>query len=168
MNYSILAELARALTREDFVARLPDPVLIVMSELEVEEASGDDDTQVGEQIAGVPKGLRTSVPNKFEALAVRKKRHSEDKGHITVGRERTCDIVVRTPGISKHHAHFIPGETLQLVDLNSQNGTWVDGARIAPDRPVEIKPGTLVTFGDLVTQLVSPLELYRLLKSARS
>ena len=29
MNHSILVELARALTTDDFVARLPDPVLIV-------------------------------------------------------------------------------------------------------------------------------------------
>ncbi len=168
MNHSILVELARALTREDFVARLPDPVLVIMSELEVEEASGEDDTQVGDLIRGTPKGVRPNVPEKFEAIAVRKKRHSEDRGHITLGRERTCDIVVRTPGVSKMHAHFIPGEVLQIVDLGSQNGTWIDGTRIAPDRPAEVKPGAQLMFGDLVTKLVSPLDLYGLLKSGKS
>ena len=170
MNHSILVELARTLTREDFVARLPDPVLVVMSELVPEEASGEDDTQVGD-LQGVPGAARSSVPAVFEALAIRKKRHSDDKEHITIGRERTCDIVVRTPGISKLHAQFLAGvasDGLQLVDLGSQNGTWLDGERLAPNRPAEVRPGAQLTFGDLVTRLVSPLELYGLLKSGKS
>jgi pSer/pThr/pTyr-binding forkhead associated (FHA) protein len=167
MNHSILVELARALTKEDFVARLPDPVLIVMSEMQPEEASGDDDTQVGEQ-SGRPAGVRSNVPATFEALPVRKKRHAENKSHITLGRERTCDIVVRTPGVSKLHAHFVTEPTLLVVDRGSQNGTFVDGKRLTADHPVEVKPGALLVFGDLTCRLVSPAELYGLLKSGKS
>src|SRR5689334_3031419 len=100
MNHSILVELARALTTDDFVARLPDPVLVVLSEIQPEEASGEDDTQVGDvAVAGTPGPAHSDVPKQFESLAVRKKRHAADKERITIGRERTCDIVVRTPGI---------------------------------------------------------------------
>jgi hypothetical protein len=168
MNHSILVELARALTREDFVARLPDPVLVVLSELIYEEASGDDDTQVGEGVGGKPVGVRAEVPPIFDALAIRKKRHGADKDHISLGRERTCDIVVRTPGVSKNHARFLPGQALRLEDLGSQNGTFVDGKRIAANQPIEVRPGAQLVFGDLTTRLISSEELYGLLKTPRS
>ena len=168
MNHSILTELARALTREDFIERLPDPVLVVMSEIIAEEKSGEDDTQVGEQVEGTPRRTLTKIPDAFETLAVRKKRHNEDKQRITLGRERTCDIVVRTPGVSKLHAHFIPGRKLELVDRGSHNGTFVGDRRLVPEEPAAVQPGVQITFGDLVTKLVSPEELYVLLKTRRS
>jgi pSer/pThr/pTyr-binding forkhead associated (FHA) protein len=167
MNHSILVELARALSREDFVARLPDPVLVVLSELVKEEATGDEDTQVGE-IGGMPGKVRNEVPAQFDALAVRKKRRGAEADRITLGRERTCDIVVRTPGISKQHACFLPGQPLRVEDIGSQNGTFVDGKRIPANQPVEVQPGAQLVFGDLVTRLISPTELYALLKTTRS
>lgn len=169
MNHSILVELARALTVEDFVARLPEPVLVVMSELVPEEASGEDDTQVGDEVvAGRPGATRADVPTQFEVLAVRKKRTSGEKDRITLGRERSCDIVVRTPGVSKLHACFLPGPALRLLDLGSQNGTFLDGKPVSAAAPVEVRPGAHIVFGDLATRLVSSRELYGLLKSPRS
>jgi hypothetical protein len=168
MNHSILTELARALTKDEFVARLPDPVLIVMSELEPEEASGEDDTQVGDTLRGTPGVARKEVPSQFESLAVRKKRHAADRTRISLGRDRTCDIVVRTPGVSKQHACFLFGPGLTVVDLGSQNGTFVDGIRLPPEQPTDVRAGQTIVFGDLVTRLVTPVELYALLKSTRS
>jgi hypothetical protein len=168
MNHSILVELARALSREDFVARLPDPVLLVLSELVIEEATGDEDTQVGETVGGKPVKVRDEVPANFDALAVRKKRRGAEGERITLGREKTCDIVVRTPGVSKLHACFLPGQPLRVLDSGSQNGTFVDGKRIPADQPVEVQPGAQLVFGDLATRLISPTELYGLLKTPRS
>src|SRR5262249_41737337 len=143
--------------------------LIVMSEINEDGASADDDTQVDEvEVKGQPGALRAEVPSAFEALAVRKKRHASNKGRITFGRERTCDIVVRTPGVSKSHACFLPGLPLRLQDLGSQNGTFVDGDRLMPEQPVEVRPGSMVTFGDLPCKLIMPDELYALLKTPRS
>jgi pSer/pThr/pTyr-binding forkhead associated (FHA) protein len=168
VNHSILTELARALGREDFIERLPDAVLVVMSEIVTEETSGEDDTQVDDTVSGTPRRTLTKIPDVFETLAVRKKRHNEDKERITLGRERTCDIVVRTPGVSKLHAHFVPTQPLQLVDRGSQNGTFVGDRRLVASQPVAVAPGVQITFGDLVTKLVSPEELYVLLKTRRS
>lgn len=166
MNFSILVELSKALSKEDFVARLPDPVLLVLTELEkVEEASGDDDTQVGEEIGGRPAATHDELPDRFEALAVRKKRHGTERDRISLGRERTCDIVVRTPGISKMHACFLSGDPLRVVDEGSQNGTFLDGKRLEAQRPHEVRPGARLVFGDLTTKLIGPEELYALLKS---
>jgi len=170
MNHSILVELARTLTRDDFVARLPDPVLVVLSESVTDEASGEDDTQVGDlgkKAVRLP-GDPGEASRPFDALAVRKKRHAADKDRITLGRERTCDIVVRTRGVSKLHACFLPGPLLRVVDAGSQNGTFLDGKRLVAEQPVEVQPGAQLVFGDLATRLVTPAQLYAMLKTPGS
>jgi pSer/pThr/pTyr-binding forkhead associated (FHA) protein len=108
---------------------------------------------------------KPETPSAFETLPIRKKRHGADKDRITLGRERTCDIVVRTPGVSKLHACFLPGTPLRLLDVGSQNGTFVDGKRLAAEQPVAVTPGASLVFGDLATRLVTPTELYAMLKS---
>lgn len=169
MNHSILVELARALTPEEFIARLPDPVLVVMCEIEHDTATGDEATAVGEEVlSGIPVGTGETYPQGFETLPVRKKRHATDRDRITLGRDKSCDLVVRTPGVSRIHAHFVPGPELTLVDAGSHNGTFVDGEKIASGQPYTITPGQEIVFGDLVTRLIMPPELYGLLKSPRS
>ena len=71
---------------------------------------------------------------------------------LKIGRGRQNDIVLDDPEqvVSRFHAELRPnGGGYVLVDLNSQNGTWVNAERI--DRiqmrsgvPVEIGPYELV------------------------
>jgi pSer/pThr/pTyr-binding forkhead associated (FHA) protein len=71
---------------------------------------------------------------------------------LKIGRGRQNDIVLEDPEqvVSRFHAELRPhGGGYVLVDLNSQNGTWVNAERI--DRiqmrsgvPVEIGPYELV------------------------
>jgi pSer/pThr/pTyr-binding forkhead associated (FHA) protein len=49
---------------------------------------------------------------------------------LAVGRGKSADIVIQDAALSRRH--FIvqrEGESYLLKDLNSQNGTWVDGRR---------------------------------------
>ena len=51
----------------------------------------------------------------------------------TVGRSPDNDIVISDKGVSRHHARFIKrGENLFAVDLNSLQGTLIDGKKIDP------------------------------------
>lgn len=71
---------------------------------------------------------------------------------LKIGRGRQNDIVLEDPEqlVSRFHAELRPNDGgYVLVDLNSQNGTWVNAERI--DRiqmlsgvPVEIGPYELV------------------------
>jgi len=67
---------------------------------------------------------------------------------VTLGRGPQNDIVLNDPdrAISRFHAEVRPDEERGwvLVDLNSQNGCWVDGRRV--DR-VPLRPGVPVTIG---------------------
>ena len=50
---------------------------------------------------------------------------------LTIGRDPNCNIVLEMPTISWHHASIVPGKSgCTLKDLDSTNGTYVNGERI--------------------------------------
>ena len=54
-----------------------------------------------------------------------------DKREITVGRTKANDLVIAEPGVSSNHARILStGTELTLIDLESTNGTFVNGQRI--------------------------------------
>jgi pSer/pThr/pTyr-binding forkhead associated (FHA) protein len=64
---------------------------------------------------------------------------------ITVGRAEANDVVLPRPEVSRHHARLEPADAgWRAVDLDSTNGTWVNGER-ASQRP--LSQGDEVVFG---------------------
>ena len=78
-----------------------------------------------------PVSLKRSTvrrPQNIEVLPVVKAPGNPYPDRVSVGRARNCDVVMRDPSVSKLHAHFrIGGPKLELVDIDSQNGTRVNG-----------------------------------------
>ncbi len=65
-----------------------------------------------------------------------------------IGRAEYNDLVVPDESVSTSHAKLQRREGIWvLVDLESTNGTYVDGERISNETP--IAPGTMVRFGDV-------------------
>src|SRR6266498_1226264 len=65
---------------------------------------------------------------------------------LVLGREQ-ADVVIDDPGVSRRHAVIRPVEDgLEIEDLNSLNGTWVNGRRIAG--ATRLAPGDRVMLGD--------------------
>ena len=57
----------------------------------------------------------------------------------------------RENGVSRVHAPIRRGEdTLTLVDLNSANGTHLNGQRLTPDQPRVLRDGDEIRLGKLV------------------
>lgn len=55
----------------------------------------------------------------------------ELKDKITLGRDSSCSIVIGDNGISKKHAQItVSSGVVTLIDLNSSNGTYVNGLKI--------------------------------------
>jgi hypothetical protein len=53
------------------------------------------------------------------------------EGSVVIGRSADCDLTIPVPRISRQHARFVvEGNKLLLEDLNSSNGTSVNGIRI--------------------------------------
>lgn len=64
------------------------------------------------------------------------------RGHskVLIGRKDTCDIVIASPLISgKHLEIYCEGGTWKLKDLNSTNGTFVEGSRVQECGSIEKK-----------------------------
>jgi predicted component of type VI protein secretion system len=54
-----------------------------------------------------------------------------DKPVVVVGREATCEIHIDNLGVSRTHCQFIKrGQAYVLQDMNSANGTYVNGKRV--------------------------------------
>ncbi|HET9957769.1 MAG TPA: FHA domain-containing protein [Polyangiaceae bacterium] len=69
-------------------------------------------------------------------------------GEFVVGRLASCSLVLDTPFVSTTHALIRwQGDSWELRDLGSTNGTYIDGQRVAPGEAVRLSTGTLITFG---------------------
>ena len=72
---------------------------------------------------------------------------------VVVGRERGCDLMLCSKGVSRKHARLILRDnTVYVEDLGSINGTLIDGHAIK--WMTELLPGHSVTFGDLTFLLI--------------
>ena len=71
------------------------------------------------------------------------------------GREGV-DVVLSDPTISRRHAVLDRTPTgLVLVDLNSSNGTWVNGLKLSPDSQTSVDVGCELRMGDTVLRVVN-------------
>jgi pSer/pThr/pTyr-binding forkhead associated (FHA) protein len=68
------------------------------------------------------------------------------KGWV-LGRSSRCDIVANHPSVSRRHAELVAlQDCLQVKDLSSSNGTFVDGQHI---EHAQVADGHHVRFGDV-------------------
>ena len=71
------------------------------------------------------------------------------KPEVTVGRVHGNDIVLSKRNVSKQHARLtLKGEQPVVVDLNSTNGTWVNGRKITSPQP--LKQGDKIYIADFI------------------
>jgi FHA domain-containing protein/uncharacterized protein DUF1707 len=71
---------------------------------------------------------------------------------VTVGRSRDCDVVVGEETVSRFHAELChrDGDTWVVRDLDSTNGTWLNGARV---REARVGRGDVLWLGGLRMEL---------------
>ena len=72
---------------------------------------------------------------------------------ITIGRAPDCTLVVGSDDyVSSHHARLVPsGKGWVLEDLDSTNGTYLDGERVT--RSTRVSVGTPIRVGQTVLEL---------------
>ncbi len=69
---------------------------------------------------------------------------------VVLGRNaELCHFVVGNTSVSRRHLRFslLDGE-LRVEDLNTTNGTYLDGQRLAPLKPVRLASGQSMVLGD--------------------
>lgn len=79
-------------------------------------------------------------------------------GPNTVGREN-ADVLLTHNTVSRKHGLITVADGKVLVeDTGSTNGTYVDGAKVAPGEKVELKDGGEVMFGSMALKYEAPAQ----------
>lgn len=79
------------------------------------------------------------------------------RGHTTIGRDATNDLVVAQRQVSRHHARFecrTGGCT--VVDLDSTNGTSINGVHLAPRQPHPLSAEDVLSLGPVELLVTLP------------
>jgi hypothetical protein len=72
----------------------------------------------------------------------------ETESGLLIGRSARAHFVVDHDSVSRNHARFLLERgTLCLEDLDSMNGTWVDGNKVEANTPVPLLPNGIVELG---------------------
>ncbi|MEN9578781.1 MAG: hypothetical protein RJA70_1790 [Pseudomonadota bacterium] len=86
-------------------------------------------------------------------VKVKAQRFALREGETTVGRSRYCTIVLDTEAASREHAAIHHrGGVLTLTDLNSRNGTSLNGSLLTG--PTLLKAGDRITVGGETIEIV--------------
>ncbi|QDS89343.1 FHA domain-containing protein FhaB [Rosistilla ulvae] len=74
-----------------------------------------------------------------------------------IGSGDDCDVVIDHPKVSKHHCQLTrTGDRLSIQDVNSENGTWIDGVPYVGPKP--IRRGSSIMLGETV-EMLWPVDL---------
>ncbi len=86
-----------------------------------------------------------ALAQEIVTLTVDGKRHEVDKRRVVIGRSKECDIKLSDPNVSRRHAELRQeGSAYWLVDLDSTNGSAVNGQRTAR---AKLESGDTITIG---------------------
>jgi hypothetical protein len=131
---------------------------MVQGEEPVEPDEPLPDVEPGATMVYAPKPVETEAVSPEElglerevaVLTTDGQRHEIAKRKVVIGRSRDCDIQLSDPNVSRRHAELRQeGATYWLVDLDSTNGTEVNGRRL---KRAKLRPGDTITIG--ATELV--------------
>jgi DNA-binding winged helix-turn-helix (wHTH) protein len=76
-------------------------------------------------------------------------------GENLIGRDPGVHVFLDHPSVSRRHARIsIAAGRVVLEDLNSRNGTWIDGRGITA--PTEVHDGAIIGVGPITLTFVSP------------
>jgi hypothetical protein len=88
------------------------------------------------------------IQSKTFVLEINGLRKALEPGEYTLGRGTEVDIQIQDPGISRKHLVIIIDEKVTVKDLNSTNGTYINGEKIT-----ELEIEDQITFRVGVTEI---------------
>jgi len=75
-------------------------------------------------------------------------------GENHIGRSRDCGIVLSDTTVSRRHAVItIDGDAIWIHDLDSKNGTYVEGERISRR---QVTCSEIIGFGAVIARMADP------------
>src|SRR3954470_4502077 len=108
-----------------------------------DDDSGDKTAVLNETAATLAKELQKAKEQEACLIIIR----GTPQGHrffltqqeMIIGRDPTADISVSDQGISRKHAQVTKaGGKIQLIDLGSSNGTFINDKKVPPNQPMTL------------------------------
>ncbi len=176
-NLERYVAMARDLKRAQFVAAHAYPFLVHVAagarlednpweekfafSTEVGDHEGEDDED-DDVASDAPRTARVIV------APVRKREGGLFAQRIGVGRARNCDVVLRFPSVSKLHAQFlVNGAEWSLMDVDSANGTTLNGAGLVPYKAIPVKIGDRLRLGEIEVEFAEAAGVFDRLRLIR-
>lgn len=152
--YAFVMDLRR-MSKEDFLASYPDPVLVIepFKHLSDDQASDFETLSPGDGDSGATSTVgmlrKREGANAFAAM-------------VTIGRAQSNDVRIDAGGISKVHAYFMQGLAGEhtLGDAGSTYGTYVRGEQVVKGARVSLKPRDPLRLGSVRAVYHTPESLY--------
>jgi transcriptional regulator of acetoin/glycerol metabolism len=80
-----------------------------------------------------------------------------EQGVVTLGRSRGVDLLIDHTSVSRRHARLhLDGESVEIEDLRSRNGTRVRGTPLAPGERRPVAPGDVIDLGQVMLAIHAP------------
>jgi hypothetical protein len=110
--------------------------------------------------------LPAALRHKCHVVPIRKRSEVSFLHHVSVGRARNHDLVLRHKSVSKFHAWFEATQDVRLFvkDCDSSNHTFVNGKQVK-DRE-EVRAGDTLRFGSVEGRICTSEGLWRLMRSS--
>jgi pSer/pThr/pTyr-binding forkhead associated (FHA) protein len=131
---------------KNFQLRPGDVIRLAGTELNV-IAPGNDQPQPTVAARSQWSVMALSGPLKGKSISIH--------GSMVFGRSSSCDIVVEDAHMSRRHAELnLKNGVLRIVDLQSSNGTCVNGTKVGEQ---VLQPGDKISFDHLSFLVAGPL-----------
>ena len=162
LSLAMLADLLHRRGEASFRKAHPHPFLVLVS-LPPTDLEWIDPSTVEEPLEEVVANAG-KIRKEF-AVAVRKTDRNAYANKVTVGRAKNNDIVLRAPKISKLHAAFTLDDPAGngLMDMESINGTFLNGLKLEPRKARPVQNGDRVDFWRFGFEYLTLPEMLKLL-----
>ena len=161
-------DLCTQLDKKEFCERLSVPILISRKKDKQTSFAEDQTEFILDKREGAIPGEVARLDPRMQVLEIRQ-RTAQPGGYVSLGRAESCDLVVSDITVSSRHAVFTPDENSGLYmvqDLNSKNGTLVDGDHLGSDKAVSLSGFNVLLFGDTPFLFFYPAGLYQALEAS--
>ena len=74
-------------------------------------------------------------------------------GTLTIGRSQNCDVAIDSGSVSRHHANLLIGPDVEIEDMGSSNGTFVDSVRLPGNQRIRLGIGIPFLVGAVTLML---------------
>ena len=96
--------------------------------------------------------LEATLPDRIQAYLI-------DKSEFIFGRGGKSDTIIQDQGISREHLRIkLEKNVLHIMDLNSLNGTFIDGYRINSHEYIAIQEKSVISFGKCAVTVTLKLQ----------